>query len=350
MLKPLLFRVDPETAHGLARHALKTLQHSRTALNFVAAQYTSPSAALSQHILGLHFPNPVGIAAGFDKNGEMVRALAALGFGFVEIGSVTPLPQAGNPKPRLFRHVAAQTLQNAMGFNNAGMEFVEQQLISMRTQGTLATPLGVNVGKNKATPADRALNDYQQLLTNLGPLANYLVINISSPNTPGLRDLQNEVFVRDLFQMALAVTKKPVLLKIAPDMDLSAAIALSQFAVSHGAAGIIASNTTTDYSLLPGVAPAGGLSGQVLREKSFALLRGLARELFGKTVLISVGGIDSAEEVYRRLKTGASLVQLYSSLVFHGPGLPHRINVELQRLLTQDGAKHIGDIIGCDKA
>ena len=350
MLKPLLFRFDPETAHDLARRALKTLQHSRTALNFVAAQYKTPNAALGQHVFGLRFPNPIGIAAGFDKNGEMVRALAAFGFGFVEIGSVTPLPQAGNPKPRLFRHGPTQTLQNAMGFNNAGMTFVEQQLTNMRGQGSLATPLGVNVGKNKATPADRALEDYQQLLTNLAPLADYLVINISSPNTPGLRDLQNEVFVRDLFQMALAVTKKPVLLKIAPDMDLSTAIALSQFAVSHGAAGIIASNTTTDYSLLPGVAPVGGLSGKVLCEKSFALLKGLASELFGKTVLISVGGIDSANEVYRRLKTGASLVQLYSSLVFHGPGLPHRINVDLQRLLAQDGANHIGEIIGCDNA
>lgn len=349
MLKSLLFRIDPETAHDLARHVLKTLQLSSTALKLVAAQYTTPTAALGQHIFGLHFPNPIGMAAGFDKNGEMIRALAALGFGFVEIGSVTPLPQTGNPKPRLFRHVGSQTLQNAMGFNNAGMEFVKHQLTRMRAQGSLTTPLGVNVGKNKATPTDRALEDYQQLLTNFDPLADYLVINISSPNTPGLRDLQNEAFVRDLFQMALSVTKKPVLLKIAPDMELSAAIALSQLAVSHGAAGIIASNTTTDYSLLPGVAPVGGLSGRVLCEKSFALLRGLARELFGKTVLISVGGIDSAEEVYRRLKAGASLVQLYSSLVFHGPGLPHHMNVGLHALLAQDGAKHIGEIIGCNR-
>jgi dihydroorotate dehydrogenase len=288
----------------------------------------------------------VGLAAGFDKDAVAVRAMPALGFGFVEVGTVTPLPQPGNPKPRLFRHSSQASLQNALGFNNGGMAAMRERLERVHPA---PLPLGVNVGKNKATPPEKALDDYETLIRGLHDLCDYMVVNLSSPNTPGLRDLQNEDFVRAILEMAKGITAKPVLVKIAPDLETAQAVALAETAVAAGAAGIIATNTTVDYSLLPGAKDFGGLSGRVLREKSFGIFQAVAQALFGKAVLISVGGIDSGAEAYRRIRAGASLVQIYTALVYQGPSLPRRVNEELLRLMERDGVKGIQEVIGADR-
>jgi len=246
----------------------------------------------------------------------------------------------------MFRHAAAGSLQNALGFNNAGMAAARRRL---EHAYPAAIPLGVNIGKNKDTAADAALADYEALTRTLSPCCDYLVVNLSSPNTPGLRDLQNEGFVRAVLAAARGITSKPVLIKIAPDLEPAAAAALAEAAVDAGAAGIVATNTTNDYSLLPGAAPAGGLSGRVLREKSFRILEAVARRLFGRAVLISVGGIDSGAEAYRRLRAGASLVQIYTALIYHGPSLPRRINQELLELMNRDGVRGIADAVGADR-
>jgi dihydroorotate dehydrogenase len=345
-LRPLLFRLDPETSHGLGIGALRALQGMPPLARTLERRYRVDAAPLQQTLFGRVFPNPVGLAAGFDKDAVVVRGLAALGFGFVEVGTVTPRPQAGNPRPRLFRLPAAESLQNALGFNNAGMEAARHRL---ETLGPSPVPLGVNVGKNKATPPEEALGDYEVLIRTLEPFGDYLVVNLSSPNTPGLRDLQNESFVRALLAAAGGLTRKPVLVKIAPDLDPEAAAGLAEVAVEAGAAGIVATNTTNDYSLLPGVRDFGGLSGKVLREKSFQVFEAVARRLFGRAVLISVGGIDSGAEAYRRIRAGASLLQVYTALIYQGPSLARQINAELLTLLERDGVKEIGEAVGGDR-
>ena len=323
--------------------ALKAVQALPGAASALAGSNLVQDPRLRQTLFGRDFPNPVGLAAGFDKDAVAVRAMPALGFGFVEVGTVTPLPQPGNPRPRLFRHPAERSLQNALGFNNGGMAALRRHLEKVYP---FSLPLGVNVGKNKATPPERSLDDYETLLRGLHDLCDYLVVNLSSPNTPGLRDLQNEEFVRSILSLAKGITAKPVLVKIAPDLEPAQAVALSETAVEAGAAGIIATNTTIDYSLVPGAKDFGGLSGQCLREKSFGIFEAVAKALFGKAVLISVGGIDSGAEAYRRLRAGASLVQVYTGLIYEGPGLPRRINEELLRLMERDGVKSIYEIIG----
>jgi dihydroorotate dehydrogenase len=344
-LRPLLFRLDPETSHGLGIAALRAARWMPGLAGALTRRHLVDAAPLRQTLFGREIANPVGLAAGFDKNAEVVQALPALGFGFAEVGTVTPLAQAGNPRPRLFRHSNERSLQNALGFNNAG-------LAAMRRRLERAAPfpllLGVNLGKNKATPPEKALDDYETLIRGLHGLADYLVVNLSSPNTPGLRDLQNEEFLRALFRSAKGITAKPVLAKIAPDLEPAQAVALSEIAVDAGAAGVIATNTTTDYALLPGAKDFGGLSGAVLREKSFRVFAAVARALFGKAVLISAGGIDSGAEAYRRLRAGASLVQVYTALVYEGPGLPRRINEELLALMARDGVKGIAEVLGAD--
>jgi dihydroorotate dehydrogenase len=302
---------------------------------------------LEQEFFGRKFHNPVGLGAGFDKDGQYITAMPTLGFGFTEIGTVTPLPQDGNPKPRLFRLVEDESLQNAMGFNNRGAEYMLKRLEKLYF---FDYPIGVNIGKNKITPENIALRDYKNLFETFKGHGDYIVINISSPNTPGLRDLQNEQFIRDIFAVAAEITTQPVLLKIAPDMTPEDATILCNTAIEAGAAGIIATNTTIDYSVTnsPDKKDFGGISGKLVKEKSYELFRAIAKELYSKTLLISVGGIDSAEEAYRRIKAGASLVQVYSMLVYKGPSLIHDINVGLIALLEADGYTHISEAVGAD--
>lgn len=357
--RPLLFRLDPERAHGLAITALRLAQSLPGAPSLLARRYQVADPALRQTLLGLEFPNPLGLAAGFDKDAVVVDAMAALGFGFVEVGTVTPRPQVGNPHPRLFRHPGQRSLQNALGFNNHGLQAMRSRLARARARrqagaARAAGPLGVNVGRGRDTPPERALADYEELLGDaggLGGLADYLVVNLSSPNTPGLRDLQNESFLRELLRAAGALTRTPVLVKLSPDLEPEAAAGLAAAAVDAGAAGIVATNTSTDYTLLPGARAAGGLSGQVLREKSRRVCLAIARRLRAAgsgAVLISAGGIDSGAEAYARFRAGASLVQLYTALIYEGPSLPRRINRELLALLARDGCGDIRQAVGAD--
>jgi len=344
-LKKLLFKLEPETAHTIAGIGLRLggscppMRRCMRDRNFIS------DPILRQELFGRTIHNPVGLGAGFDKDGQYIKAMPMLGFGFTEIGTVTPIPQDGNPKPRLFRLIEDSSLQNAMGFNNRGAEYMLNKLNKLYF---LDYPIGINIGKNKLTPENIALRDYKTLFEEFKDHGDYIVINISSPNTPGLRDLQNEQFIQDIFALAKEITTQPVLLKIAPDMEPSDAITLCQTAVDAGAAGIIATNTTIDYSLTKNAKSFGGISGELVREKSYELFRAIARELYGKTLLISVGGIGDADEAYRRIKAGASLVQVYSMLVYKGPSLIRDINEGLIELLKADGYSHISEAIGAD--
>jgi dihydroorotate dehydrogenase len=345
-IKPYLFKFQPENAHHIAEFVLRLPNISQLPFNSFLESHFINDPILNQELFGRTFLNPVGLGAGFDKNATMIRGIQTLGFGYTEIGTVTPKPQPGNPKPRMFRHVEEKTIQNAMGFNNEGAFKVVQRL---KERYPFSTPIGINIGKNKITPESEAISDYTHLIKAFNGLGDYFVINISSPNTPGLRDLQNEAFITELFKEAKALTDMPILLKIAPDMTKEDAIALTTLAVEKGADGIIATNTTIDYSLVKNPKDIGGLSGAVLKEKSFEIFEAIAKELYGKTTLISVGGIDSAEEAYRRIKAGASLVQVYSAMIFGGPDLIMNINKGLVELLKADGYNNITEAIGADR-
>lgn len=344
-IKSLLFRLNPETAHSLTGLGLKAAPYAPFIAQYFKNRYFIQSPILKQTLFETTFENPVGLAAGFDKNGEYIKAMPSLGFGFTEIGTITPKPQAGNPRPRLFRLKEVRSIQNAMGFNNRGAAFMLNQLNKVKD---FNYPIGINIGKNKLTPEEEALNDYQTLLETFKNSGDYIVINISSPNTPGLRDLQNEKFITDLFTMAKEITAQPIFLKIAPDMEAKDAINLCNSAVNAGAAGIIATNTTIDYSVTPNAKDFGGISGALVREKSYKLFRAIGEALHDKTTLISVGGIETAQDAYRRVKAGASLIQVYSMLVYNGPIMIKEINEGLIQLLKADGYTHISQAIGAD--
>jgi len=345
-IKPLLFKLQPENAHHIAESVLRLPNICQLPFNSFLESHFISNEMLTQELFGRTFYNPVGLGAGFDKNATMIRGIQILGFGYTEIGTVTPKPQPGNPKPRMFRHIEEESIQNAMGFNNDGAYKVIKRL---KKRYPFTTPIGINIGKNKITPEKEAINDYTHLIKAFDGLGDYFVINISSPNTPGLRDLQNEEFITKLFAEAKALTDMPILLKIAPDMEPEDAVALTTLAVEKGADGIIATNTTIDYSLVKHPKTIGGISGAVLKEKSFKIFEAIAKELYGKTTLISVGGIDSAQEAYKRIKAGASLVQILSGIVFHGPDMIMNINRELIELLRADGYTNITQAIGADR-
>lgn len=347
VLKKILFFFSPENAHNIAEFTFRLLSnYCQFIPSILANRFFVTSKELEQEIFGVIFLNPVGLAAGFDKNATMMKMLTAFGFGHIEFGAVTPMAQEGNKKPRMFRYPEAQSIQNAMGFNNDGMIKIANRVKRLYP---FVTPLGANIGKNKVTPVESALDDYKILIEKFKDLCDYMVINISSPNTSGLRDLQNENFIKDIFLMAKKITDKPILLKIAPDLQIADAIALCKIAIDSGASGIIATNTTIDYTLLEGSKNFGGISGKVLREKSFKLFNEIAKEFFGKTILISVGGIDSPEEAYRRIKAGASLVQIYSSFIFQGPKLVKEINEGILKLMQKEGFHQIKEVIGSDR-
>jgi dihydroorotate dehydrogenase len=340
-----LLHLPPETAHNVVL-ALLQLVESTPFGDGLLRRGLAPKTdqRLEQKLLGLRFSNPIGLAAGFDKDAKAVSGMAALGFGWIEVGTVTPRPQRGNPRPRLFRHVEAESLENRMGFNNAGQSRLRKRLA--RTYPA-PVPLGVNIGKNRDTPNDRAQEDYLSLVRAVGELCDYLVVNVSSPNTPGLRDLQIRGFLEEVIRDARGITDRPIMVKLSPDLEIAQAIDLAQGAVGAGATGLVLTNTTTDRSLLP-ASRGGGLSGRVLKEKSFAMLRGVAKELFGDCLLVSVGGIDSGREAYRRLRAGASLVQVYTAMVYRGPSLVRRMAAELTELLDRDGLGSVAEAVGMD--
>jgi len=336
----VLRNLDPETAHRLAIHALRLAP-------LPAARADDP--VLATNVGPLRLCNPIGLAAGLDKNGEALHGLARLGFGFVECGSVTPRPQPGNPKPRLFRLTEDRAVINRMGFNNDGLEAFAVRLA--RRPGHAV--IGANLGANKETE-DKAA-DYVAGLRRLKGLADYVTVNVSSPNTPGLRDLQGRAALDDLLGRlaeARAGDPAPVFLKIAPDLTAAEIGVIVGAAIDHGLDALIVSNTTLDR---PDTlrsrhrAEGGGLSGAPLKARARAALAAAAEASAGRLPLIAVGGIDSGAEAYDRLRAGASAVQIYSSLVFEGPGLVVRIKRDLAARLKADGFSTAAEAVGAGR-
>lgn len=342
-LRNMFFKFDAEYAHTLAELYLRHLAPLPLINDWMASQFCYSCESLENEIEGLRFHNPVGLSAGFDKNAKMIESLSLMGFGFLELGSVTYASQAGNPKPRLFRFPQEKSLQNAMGFNNDGAMRIAERIGRVYPY---KIPLWINLGKNKDAPD--ALKNYEDNLKVSKGVGDAFVFNLSSPNTPDLRDLQNESFVAELFAMANKHTSKPLFLKICPDNAIEATLKVCQSAIKAGAKGIIATNTTTDYSLLPSCRNYGGISGQALRNKSREVFYEIANAFFGKAILIASGGIADGEEAYSRIKMGASLIGVYSGLIFEGPSLCKNINKEIANLLRIDGFEHISEAIGVD--
>jgi dihydroorotate dehydrogenase len=344
LFRPLLQALDAETAHQLTLWALRRMP---------ARKPPADDPILATRVFGLDFANPVGIAAGFDKHGEAPAALAALGFGFVEIGSVTPRPQPGNPRPRVFRLAEDRAVINRYGFNSEGAGRVAARLGAARARG-LAVPLGVNVGKNKETPAERAAEDFAAAAAALGPLGDYCVVNVSSPNTPGLRLLQNRAeLVAILACVRAALPQGRILLvKIAPDLAPADLEEIAAVALAGECDGLIVSNTTIRRpESLRGRsrAEAGGLSGAPLAPFALETLRAMYRLTAGRVPLVGVGGIASGADAYARIRAGASLVQLYTALVFEGPALVGRIKRDLAALLRRDGFGSVADAVGAGR-
>jgi dihydroorotate dehydrogenase len=339
-LLPLLRRLDPERAHEIALHAL------RLGLAGAAREYDDPALAVTA--LGLRFSNPIGLAAGFDKNAVAVPALMRLGFGFVETGTVTPRPQAGNPRPRLFRLHHDDAVINRMGFNSAGLDGYLVRL-ARRPRGPVV--LGANVGINKdATDPE---SDYPALIAAVAPHADYAVINVSSPNTPGLRDLQGEARLRAILRaVAERVSKRPpVLVKIAPDIGDEALAALVETCVAEGAQGLIVSNTTVSRPpglRSPSAQEAGGLSGAPLFALSTAVLARAFLFARGRLLLIGAGGVSTGEHALIKIRAGATLVQLYTGFVYAGPALIPRLKRELAEALRAEGFARVQDAVGKD--
>jgi dihydroorotate dehydrogenase len=321
--RPALFSLDPETAHHFALNALQRV-HRLGLSRCLASTVTSPV-----DVMGLKFTNPVGLAAGLDKNGEYIDALAAMGFGFIEVGTVTPRPQPGNAKPRMFRLKEHEALINRLGFNNGGLDAFVANVRRAKYKGVL----GLNIGKNFDTPIDRAVDDYLTCLRGVYPFASYVTVNISSPNTKGLRDLQASAQLDKLLaslkgeQGKLAAKHKrhiPLVLKVAPDLDLKSIKDIAALTLQHGFEGIIATNTTISRDAVrdhPLASEAGGLSGRPLFSPSTEVLREFARALKGNIPLIGVGGILSADDARAKIKAGASLVQIYTGFIYRGPDL-----------------------------
>jgi dihydroorotate dehydrogenase len=324
LFRPLLFAADPETAHEIVFRGLDAAAATGLAQFLAPRLPASPVTAM-----GLAFPNPVGLAAGLDKNAAHLDGLATLGFGFLEAGTVTPRPQPGNPKPRMFRLTEAEALINRLGFNNDG---VERFLANVARSGYRGI-LGVNIGRNFDTPNERAADDYLACLRAVYPIASYVAVNVSSPNTTGLRDLQSEEALGALLarlvseRTALAQVhgrRVPLAVKIAPDLEADAIDGIARLLIRHGIDGVIATNTTTARDGVVGhrfAGEPGGLSGRPLRERSTAVIRRLARTLDGALPIIGVGGILAADDARAKIDAGATLVQLYTGLVYRGPGL-----------------------------
>jgi dihydroorotate dehydrogenase len=324
LLRPALFQLSPETAHNL------TLTGLQTACNLgLSGLLGSTIPANPRTVMGLTFPNPVGLAAGLDKNGDCINSLAALGFGFIEIGTITPLPQPGNPKPRLFRLPEARAIINRMGFNNVGVDALIRNVQSSDYKGIL----GINIGKNAVTPIEKAADDYLICLRKVYNCASYITVNISSPNTKNLRQLQDEAALNDLLGLLKAEQGKladkhgkyvPITLKIAPDMEGEQIEQIARLLMRHQIDGVIATNTTLSREGVENLShgnETGGLSGAPVREKSTKVIRQLAVHLQGALPIIGAGGILNGADAVEKIEAGASLVQIYSGLIYRGPQL-----------------------------
>ena len=351
-LRPALFALDAERAHELTMGALRqplVLESFRWLPRPVA------DSRLHQRALGLDFSHPLGLAAGLDKQGTALPAWAALGFAFAEVGTVTPQPQPGNARPRLFRLPTDRAIINRFGFNSAGAEAVARNLRS----APASLVVGINIGKNKDTPTERAADDYVRAVEALHPLAQYFVVNVSSPNTERLRDLQEARALRSLLEQVIVRVREiggsrpvPVLVKVSPDASADDLLRSVDAALEGGAAGLVATNTTISRSGLSGgsrfAAEAGGLSGAPLRAAANAVCRTLFTHVGRRVPIVGVGGIFTADDAYERIRSGATLVQIYTSLIYQGPGVISQILAGLRERLAQDGCSNIQDAIGAD--
>jgi dihydroorotate dehydrogenase len=326
--KPVLFQLDAEKAHDLTLTSLRFAEKAG-----LLSLYPSAPKCQPKTVMGIEFPNSVGLAAGLDKNGVVIDGMAALGFGFIEIGTVTPRPQPGNPKPRLFRVKQAQGIINRFGFNNLGVDQLIRNVQAAKYRGVL----GINIGKNFDTPNERAVDDYLIGLRKVYPYATYITVNISSPNTKNLRQLQEKEALDALLSTLKAEQKiladqhgkyVPIALKIAPDLDVQQIIEIADLLKKHLFDGVIATNTTLDRDAVKGMLHAeetGGLSGAPVRQKSTQVIQQLSQQLAGELPIIGVGGILSGADAAEKISAGASLVQLYSGLIYRGPQLVHEV-------------------------
>ena len=344
LVKPLLFTLSPERAHSMAIFALK--------YGLMPSESFAYSSSLSQNLWGLDFPNPVGLAAGFDKNAEVYQAMLEQGFGFVETGTVTPVAQSGNDKPRIFRLTEDKAVINRLGFNNKGLNYYFSKLQNRNSENGI---VGANLGANKLSKDP--INDYVIGLKKLLGYADYFTINISSPNTPGLRALQGREALDELLtklklarREAVLQKEPPLILKIAPDLKSDECEDIAEIIMKHEMDGLIVSNTTLSRDSIKSSKKNedGGLSGEPLFKLSTKIMSRMYSLTDGKIPLIGAGGVSSGADAYAKIRAGASLVQLYSALVYYGPGLVRKINSELELLLKEDGFSNITEAIGLD--
>jgi dihydroorotate dehydrogenase len=359
--RPLLFSLDPETAHELTFAALRPIEW---ALQRFHPSDPGTDPLLSQHLWGIRFPNPIGLAAGLDKYAELPHVWAALGFGFAELGTVTARSQPGNAKPRLFRLRSDRALINRLGFNNRGATTIARELSGRLAHGRPPIPLGINIGKSRVTPAEKAVDDYLRSFRSLFPSADYVAVNVSSPNTPGLRDLQAAEQLSPLLSALqdenerLAEKRhtdpRPILVKVAPDLAEADLRDVAAVAKDNRAAGIIATNTTVQRPPLNShpdlCSETGGLSGAPLADLSTAAIRTLYRTAGKSLPIIGVGGIFDADGAYRKIRAGATLIQIYTSLVYEGPGIAAEICTGLRERLQRDGFANVRDAVGVEAA
>jgi dihydroorotate dehydrogenase len=377
LLRPLLFRQDPERIHNRTMRALSWAGRRKSTSRLISGLFGAPD--LPSTVFGLHFPNPIGLAAGMDKHGEALPAWQALGFGFTELGAVTWHAQPGNPPPRVFRAVQEEAIINRMGFNNPGAETVAETLSAWRKlERWPKHPVGMNLGKSKITPLEKAAEDYARSFKVLMAHLDFFVVNVSSPNTPNLRQLQDKKALDEILcalqetQRSTAVqpslepgkgghekatdghtTPKPILIKVAPDLSFDALDDIIELTGPREVAGIVATNTTitrpqtSDQSVQKVYAEAGGLSGRPLKERSTEIIRYLYQRTEGKLPIIGVGGIFTAEDAWEKIAAGASLIQVYTGLVYEGPSIAREIVGGLKQRLARAGLTSFGQAVGC---
>ncbi|AIQ73626.1 quinone-dependent dihydroorotate dehydrogenase [Paenibacillus odorifer] len=355
--KPIFFKLDPEKAHHLVIGGLDKSSSVPGGSAALRLMYGVPETAdLAVDLFGIHFPTPVGLAAGLDKNAEAVSGFSSIGFGFMEVGTVTPKGQPGNDSPRLFRLPSDEALINRMGFNNEGADAMAERLKKLKNR---RVPIAVNIGRNKITSNEAAHEDYRQCIRTLYPYGDFFVVNISSPNTPGLRSLQHGselafllAQVKEEMEIQRKATgmNKSLLVKIAPDVSDSELEYMVQSLTEAGMDGIIATNTTLNRDGLSHekANETGGLSGKPLRDRSTEIIRRIYRQTEGKMPIIGSGGIFTSQDAYYKIRAGASLVEIYTALIYEGPEVNRRLHAGLRQLLRRDGFSHISEAVGAD--
>jgi len=347
-MRPILFRFDSESIHDRALSFLGGPGSSSIGVSLLRSLYAYKDERLASEVFGLHFANPVGLAAGFDKNGVALDALAALGFGHVELGSVTGEAQSGNEKPRIFRLPRDEAIINRMGFPSRGAEEVAERLASKHGKKNDSV-LGINLGKTKAVPLERALEDYLKSFSLLESFGDYFVLNVSSPNTPELRKLQQKDRLKDLFEGVLqeASLHRPLLVKVAPDLTLPELDEVLEVCLEVGIQGIIATNTTSSREgLKTAIQETGGLSGRPLREKSRSMVRHIYTQVGASLPIVGVGGVFTSEDALHLISEGASLVQVYTGFIYEGPGIVQAINRGLSAYLDKEGISSLYELRG----